>query len=102
MEYFQFSSGYGVRLYAGDDLSGGAHLILPEFPKSKKGGASSSPIVLNTIRTSLTISIDKLIQISKLEVVKVNWIEFLRKRIEEEPENKFYFQELQEFIAVKL
>ena len=93
--YSHFNSDYGIRLYAG----GGSHLILPEFPKAKKGKKPIPSIVLNTISTKLTTSVDKLMQISKFEVVKVDWIEFLKKQIEEDPENKIYSQELQKFTA---
>ena len=91
-----FNSDYGIRLHAG----GSHHLIIPEFPKSKKGKKPSPSIVLNTIESKLTTSVDKLMQISNFEVVKVDWIEFLKRRIEEEPENKLYSQELQRFTTI--
>ena len=56
---------YGARLYAG-----GSHLILPEWPKSKKKKSTTPSIVLNTIETKLSIPVDKLMQISNFEIVK--------------------------------
>ena len=56
---------YGTRLYAGY-----SYLILPEWPKSKKKNSTAPSIVLNTIDTKLSISVDKLMQISNFEIVK--------------------------------
>lgn len=109
---------YGARLYAGDGKYGGQAIIIPEWKKNEVEVSSEShkkskkqiseetpeepkhqPIELNTIDTDLLIPVEDLMKISKIEVVKVNWIEFLEVQVEKEPTNEVYYKKLISYYA---
>lgn len=82
-------------------------IVIPKFNKSKvkktktdkKSEQEHTPqrqeyqqVELYTFNTDLLMPVGDLTKISKFEVVKVSWIDFLKEQMQEDPKNKVYYE----------
>ena len=109
---------YGLRLCAGYCRYGSQAIYIPKWEKEEKQEVENpsknkknnkkkqevleeipevpkhQPVEINTIKTDLLMPLEDLMNISKFEVEKVTWLEYLIECVKEHPEKRQYYEKL--------